>query len=184
MADTPNVVRPESRPDPAAAYRPLSGLAVAALLVSGFGAVVIGILGIAARASSKPVLYPVALALPLAGVAMALAAKWHIRRAEGTRVGGGLATAALWIGVLFGAGYAAYYFATEIAVQQQAKSTGDQFFALLKQDQIEKAFRATLHPSQQLTIREDDKEGIRRRFGAHELAGFERSDLVRQIRLW
>src|SRR5437899_2246144 len=115
MADPTKPVPPEVRSDAEAGYRPLSALAVAALLVAGFGALVIAILGVAARASAKPVLYPAVLILPVAGVALALAAKWHIRRAEGTRVGAGLAGAALWLGILFGSGYAAYYFATEFA---------------------------------------------------------------------
>src|SRR5205814_5128658 len=147
-------------------------------------ALVVTILGVAAQASSKPVLYPMVLLLPLAGVALAVAARWHLRRAEGTRVGAGLAGAALWVGVLFGGGYAAYYFATEFAVRQQAKAIAEQFFALLGRNDVEKAFRLTLAPGQQLTIPEEDREAVRRRFGAHELSAFERSELVRLCRLW
>jgi len=183
MADLSNAIRPEVRPD-APGYRPLSGLAVAALIVSGCGAVVIAVLGIAATLASKPVLYPSVLFLPLAGVVLALITRWQLRRAEGTRVGGGLATAALWLGVIFGGCYGAYYFATEFAVRQQARSAAEQFFRLVRQNEPEQAFRLTLPPGQQLTIPEDDREGIRRRFGASEMAGFERNELVRTIRRW
>jgi hypothetical protein len=183
MADLPSSLRPETRPE-AATYRPLSGLAVAALIVSGLGAAVIAILAVAARLSSKPVLYPWVLILPLAGVALAVAAQWHLRRAEGTRVGAGLAAAGLWLGVLFGGGYGAYCLATEMAVRQQARAAVGQFFDLLDKDEVERAFRLTLAPGQQQTITEDDRDGIRRRFGAQELAGFERSELVKMCRQW
>jgi hypothetical protein len=183
MADLSNAIRPEARPD-APGYRPLSGLAVAAVIVSGFGAVVVTVLGVAAKLASKPVLYPIVLALPLAGIVLALAARWQLRRAEGTRVGGGLAAAGLWLGILFGGGYAAYYFFTELAVRQQAREAADRFFALLNQSEPEQAFRLTLAPGQQLTIPEDDREGIRRRFGASEMVAFERNELVRSCRRW
>jgi hypothetical protein len=183
MADLSNAIRPEARPD-APGYRPLSGLAVAAVIVSGFGAIVVTVLGVAAKLASKPVLYPSVLFLPIVGIALALAARWQLRRAEGTRVGGGLASAGLWLGILFGGGYAAYYFFTELAVRQQAREAADKFFALLKQNEPEQAFRLTLAPGQQLTIPEDDREGIRRRFGASEMAAFERNELVRTCRRW
>jgi hypothetical protein len=183
MADLSNAVRPEARPD-APGYRPLSGLAVASLIVSGFGAVVLTVLGVAATLSSKPALYPTMLLLPIAGIVLALAARWQLRRAEGTRVGGRLAAAGLWLGIIFGGVYAAYFFATELALRQQARTAADQFFTYLREDQPEKAFRLTLAPGQQLTIPEDDREGIRRRFGATEMAAFERNDLVRTCRRW
>jgi hypothetical protein len=183
MADLSNAVRPEARPD-APGYRPLSGLAVAAVIVSGFGALVVTILCVAATLASKPVLYPSVLVLPIVGIVLALAARWQLRRAEGTRVGGGLAAAGLWVGIIFGGSYGAYYFFTELAVRQQARSAADQFVALLREDDVERAFRLTLAPGQQLTVPEDDREGIRRRFGATEMPAFERNDLVRTIRRW
>src|SRR5438128_9637201 len=183
MAELPNTVRPDVRPD-APGYRPLSGPALAALIVSGFGAVLVTILGIAAKLSSKPVLYPSVMLVPVIGIALAVVAQWQLRRAEGSRVGAGLARAGLWLGILFGAGYAAYYFFTAIAVRQQARGAAEQFLNLLKQNEPELAFRLTLAPGQQLTIAEDDRAGIRRRFGASELLAFERTDLVRTCLRW
>jgi hypothetical protein len=123
------------------------------------------------------------LFLAAVGLALSLAARWQIRRSESTRAGLMLANAGLWVSLLFGLGYGAYYAGTEAALRKQAEAAADQWFGLLVGGKPEEAFRLTLPPAQQRGVPEN-AEDIRRRFGATELALFLRSDLPRMCRSW
>jgi hypothetical protein len=186
MADTPRTLTPAPAvtPDAAATYRPVSGLAVAALGVAVLAAVVIVIAGVAAKLKGRPVLLPSLFLLAGLGLALSLTARWQIRRAEGTRAGIKLANWGLWLSLLFGLGYAAYYAATDLALREQAEGIADRWFAFLAKGEAEKAFRLTRPPGQQRGLPEDNPEEIRKRFGATELAIFLRSDLPRMFRTW
>jgi hypothetical protein len=162
----------------------VSGLAVAALGVSALAALVVLTVGVAAKIKGRPVLLPSVLFLAGLGLVLSIAARWHIQRAEGTRAGRKLASIALWLSLLSGFGYGAYYYGTEFALRKQAEAAADQWFALLGKGQPELAFRLTRDPAQQRGLPENDPEEIRRRFGTTELAAFLRADLPRMWRSW
>lgn len=63
-------------------YTPVSGLAVASLLVSGVAAVVIAAMGIGARVSGKPSTEPLLIVPAIVGLILAVAARWRIGRAR------------------------------------------------------------------------------------------------------
>ncbi len=184
MPDTSRAVTPPpATPDAAASYRPVSGLAIAALAVSVLAAVIISIVGIVAKVKGKAVLSQPLLLLAGLGLVLAFLARWQIRRSEGTRVGLGLANAAWWLSLLFGAGYGAFLAATELAVRNQAQTAADKWFSLLKDGKPELAFRLARDPGQQRSIAEDP-EAIRRRFGNADLPAFLNSEMIRAFRNW
>jgi hypothetical protein len=164
-------------------YKPISALAVAALLVSILAALVITGFGVAAAVSRRPFLSGFVVALSAAALALAITAKIQLARSQGTRAGGKIANAALLLSLVFGSGYLAYWFAIDFAVGRQAREIADRFVLFLIDGQPERAFRLMREPAQQRSM-SDDPESIRRRFGNTDLALFNRSDLPRLLRSW
>jgi hypothetical protein len=104
-------------------YRPLSGLAIASLIVSVLFALIVLVVGGKALFAGEPFDLPLLLmVLPIVGVGLAVAALWQIRIAEGTRAGAGLAKVGGWLSLLFGLGYIAYALAGFWAVRGQAEA--------------------------------------------------------------
>jgi hypothetical protein len=182
MPDTPYTLRPQR--DEAEGYRPVSGLAVAAIALAGLTAVTVIGVWVTAKMRGRPILVPGVLLAAVAGLGLAAAARWQIRRSEGTRTGLGLATTAFWLSLLSLGGYGAYFAATGLAVRQQARDVADQFFRQLSDGKPELAFRLTRPPMQQKGIDPDKPEQIRARFGSTDYFVFDQSDLVRTYRTW
>jgi hypothetical protein len=102
-------------------YRPLSALALASVLLAILYVVLLAVTAVVALLQAGPVFLPTwSLLVPVAAVALGLAAQWRIRSAEGTLAGVSLARWGLWLGLLAGLGYGTYYFVTGWAIQQQA----------------------------------------------------------------
>src|SRR5262249_47832262 len=108
------------RPEDTARYQPLSLLAVAAILAAALLTIVVVLLTAAGLYSRKPVLEPVLILLAVGGVILALAARWHIAYSEGTRAGIGLAKVALWMSLICGLCYGAYFGGNMLAIRKQA----------------------------------------------------------------
>jgi hypothetical protein len=183
MPDRPSALSTNPERDEAAGYRPVSALAVAALILAGLAAITVVVIGILTRTGGRPILAPLVLVLAAGALAVSVAARWHVRRAEGTRTGVGLSRTAMWLSILSFGGYGAYFAATDLAVRQQARAEADLFFAELANKQPELAFRLTRDPAQQRGI-EQDAAKIRARFGATDLHQFLQSDLARMFRTW
>jgi hypothetical protein len=182
MADpTPVLSEPVTEGAP---YRPLSALAIASMAIAGIYALVVTVFALMAIIGGNPVfLSPWALAFPVIAVILAAVARWQIRSSEGTRSGLGLATWGGRLGLIFGIGHAAIFFGTLLAVWMQAQSELEQnFFAKIKQGNIDEAFQFTLNPDQRATRKE-----IRERFLSIEggkkgpLSKFREHDIVRAI---
>ena len=110
------------RPREAEVYRPLSGLAVAAFCLAGFYAGVLAIVALTSLLSrTPPFLSPWTLVVPAAAAILALAARQHLKYAEGTRSGDGLITWSLRLRQL--ACSIAIYLATFLAVKMQAEAS-------------------------------------------------------------
>lgn len=120
MADSTPPLTAE-RPAGPLVYRPLSGLAIAGLMCSAaYAALVVISLAFGLVLRAPFFLAGGLLALPVAGVALSLLARQHIRNSEGTRAGEGLVKWGLWLGLLSGLGYGSYTFFTGLAVRSQA----------------------------------------------------------------
>jgi hypothetical protein len=189
MPDRPPALTSDPERDEAAGYRPVSGLAVAALLLAGVSAVAVVVIGLLIWRGGRPILSPGVLVLGAFGLALSIAARWHVRRAEGTRTGLGLSRAAFWLSILSLGSYGAYYAAIDFAVRQQARAAADKFFACLLEGKPELAFRLTRDPAQQRGIPDDPKDpktiaAIRARFGATDLHQFLQTEVVQLFRTW
>ncbi|MCI0458319.1 MAG: hypothetical protein L0Z62_15250 [Gemmataceae bacterium] len=151
---------PESTPPLAAertgeplVYRPLSGPAIAGLVLGGvYAALVVGSLVIAFL-RHEPFFLPFwLLLLPLGGAVLCVLGLRQIRQAEGTRAGAALARAGLWLSVLAGVGYTTYSSFTGLAIRQQAnrflmeKGADSGFFPRLQEGQVNAAYLLTLTP--------------------------------------
>lgn len=174
---------PPATPASAGVYKPISGLAVAALIAGIVTGLLLLAFGIAAMTSHRPFLNWFVLVLAFGALGLAIAAKIQLARSEGTRAGGKVASLALFLNLALALGYMAYWFAIDFSVRGQSRDVADQFLGFLENGEPERAFRLTREPSQQKTIPEDP-ETIRRRFGNTDLALFHRADLPRLFRTW
>lgn len=127
-------------------YQPLSGYAVAAIVVAGlFGIALLVLVGIGLWSRRTPLSYEL-LIVPIAGLILSIVARSHIRNAEGTRTGVKLANLSWWICVLGGAGFAAFLAANEVALRRESQRVADAFFEALKAGQEEEAFERYVLP--------------------------------------
>lgn len=102
-------------------YAPLSWLAVAAVAVGGAFTVVLLFLWVVSVRENKSQYMPLLLAVPLAGVLLAFAARRSIRTSEGARAGTQLADTGWWLCVVSGGCYAAYLLAVDFSVRSDAE---------------------------------------------------------------
>jgi len=166
-------------------YRPIAGLAIAGVIVSGVFALGITVGAIVGLVKGVPLLLPWLLLIPAAGAVLSFLAQRQIRNSEGTRAGLTLARSGLWLSVFFGLGYAAYVMATILAVRQQAedflldKENG--FFAKLKANETNAAFLLTRLPDQREGMVPTDDDKMLRQFGP-QLLSFQHHALVRFVR--
>jgi hypothetical protein len=183
MPDRRQAISSGPERDEAVGYRPVSGLAVAAVFVAGAAAIAVLLIVIGVAYRHRPILSKPALVLAAVGLALSVASYCQVRRADGTRSGWGLIRIAFWLSLLSLGGYGAYYLAIDSAVHKQAEAIADEFLALLAEGKPELAFRLTRPPGIQRGI-EKDEQKIRARFGATELHQFDQSDLTRAFRTW
>jgi hypothetical protein len=127
-------------------YQPLSGYAVAAVVVAGLFAVILVALVVVGLTSNRtPLTYQV-LALAVAGVVLAVVGRSHIRNSEGTRTGLRLANAAWWVCVLGGAGFGAFLLANEFVLRAESRRKADGFFEALREGKEQEAFEQYVLP--------------------------------------
>src|SRR6266851_5352132 len=139
-------VRVLSEQPPETLYRPVSGLAIAALVIAVGYAIVVGGVAIIALASGTPV-FPGTwtLIIPAISFTLAVIASRQIRMSEGTRSGLGLVTWAWWLSILFGVGYGAVYGGTLLAVWWQADADIQRyFFDKIRAGKVDEAFAFTI----------------------------------------
>ena len=107
-------------------YQPVSGFAVAAAIVTG--------------------LFPLALlffrtsailVIPITGLILALVARTHIRKSEGTRTGSRIASICWWVCVLGGAGFGAIFSPVPWCLERRSAATVDRLFQELKDGKVE-----------------------------------------------
>src|SRR5262245_46962964 len=132
MAEIPSP--PLERPASEIDYKPMSGLAVAAMVVTGIYILAIAIIASFALYYRKPTLSWSWLFLAGLGLALTIAARIQIRRSEGTREGMKLTTISWWLSVLGGAAFAAYLVASSLALRKQSEDEAQRFFTLLKKN--------------------------------------------------
>ncbi len=172
----PTVARASSESE----YQPISGIAVAAIVMAGFATIVIVCVALYAIViTKKPVMNIALLLLAVAGVVLSIAARVHIRRSNGTRAGIKIVNAAWWMSVLSGVGFGAYYCANVVALRQQSEAVVSSWLGLLKEQQFDRAFLLTVYPIQRQNIDPANSGELDARFGANQLPTFRNSDLVR-----
>lgn len=147
-------------------YRPVSGWAVASMLVAAAYIVIVVFGGGIALYSWSPFLLPLwTLLLPVLGCTLALWAQYQIRQAEGTRAGGGLARASWWICLLLGVIYVSFFAATSMAVRFQADRSVQEWFELVRTNKLNEAFLRSVRPDLRVNVSPDDESMLRTRFG-------------------
>jgi hypothetical protein len=158
------------------AYKPLSGFAIAGLALACLFAVLVLVSAAVALVQGVPFFFtPWLLLVAGAGLVLSFIAQSHIRNSEGTRAGLGLARAGLWISLLSGLGYFAYYYVTGLALTNQANAflmepgPDSGFFAHLKNAgkspaELNAAFLLTLPASNRGSTRPEDEAGMVRTY--------------------
>ena len=197
MADPNNQVLTQEPAGAEAAYRPISGLAIAGLTLACVYVLVVAVSTGAALIQGAGFFLPNALFLvPLAGAVLCLLAQRQIRGSEGTRAGLALARWGLWLSVFTGVGYFSYYYFTYLAIRSQAnaflmeKDVDSGFFPLLKEGgpvQVNAAFLLTQPENSRGNIKPDNMAQMIRRFdapnrqGVGELTMFRERYLVKAL---
>lgn len=122
------------------AYRPISGWAIAGCGAGGLFAVLVAASTIVGLFQGSPVFFPMwVVVLPALGILLSLLGQRDIQNSEGTRAGGKIANAGLWLSIVSGLTYFSYYFVTGLALQSQAndflmeKGPDSGFFPLIKE---------------------------------------------------
>jgi hypothetical protein len=167
-------------PGGATPYAPISGLAVAALIVATVATAILAAIGVGARVSGKPSTEPLLILPAVVGFVLAIAARWQIRASQGARTGMRLATAAWWMSILAGGSYAAYFIANELALRAQAKRFTLEWFNKVANGTPEAAFIDSLEPATRQSIDPADVDSIRTRF-SKDLHSFRINEIVRQL---
>ena len=178
---------PALAPDEAPkSYSSLSLLAVSGLGAAVLYALVVGVGGAIALFNRTPWVLPLwSLAVPVAAVVLCWAARVRIQNSEGALTGARLAVWGVWLSLVVGLLYAAYYSACYLSITQMAGAVADEWFDDLKNDRIDKAFLLGLPPP-----RPADNAGLRARLelefdrgpdGSGQLSLFRGSQFVRQI---
>jgi len=150
LTPIPSAQRPS---DPG--YQPVSGYAVAAVVVAGLFAVILTAVAIYAVISRRAILSEELLILPIVGVILAVIGRAHIRNAEGTKTGLKLASVAWWVCVLGGAGFWAYLYANQLVLERESARFIDRFLDDLKNEKPHHAFLSLLPPEERVTPRVD-----------------------------
>src|SRR5262245_30529435 len=177
MAELPSLP-PAERAVDVAEYQPLSGVAVAAVAVSGLFAIILLVTVVTGFYTRKPALNSNLLLLAVAGFILAIVARMQIRRSEGTRTGLKLASVAWWISVIFGIAYGTYIFSSGLALRTQCKDFAKVWFDNLQRNDIETAFVLSVEPVRWPRNRPVVREEVEAEFPA-QLQGFQQHELVR-----
>lgn len=146
MADAAPIPSPAPTPD--TDYKPLSGLALAAIALAGLFAVILLGFVVVGFVSKRPIDEGWHLWLAAIGFVLAILARIQIRRSEGIRTGQKLADAAWWICLLGGGGFFAYLQANEFSLRLQSGKYLDAWFDALKKGDRAASFLLTLEPEQ------------------------------------
>jgi hypothetical protein len=147
-------------------YRPISGLALAALGVAAVFALSIGLIGLTAFFTEQPFFVGIWVVIfPMAGLALAIAAQRRIRRSDGAMGGEGVAGWAWWLSVLFGLGFVAFYFGTYLAARRQAEDWNARWFKMVQENRLIDGFLMTLDPAHRKFYKPGDSGAVYQRYG-------------------
>ncbi len=129
-------------------YKPLAVMAVVAFVAAAFFVGLVVILTLVGLVSRKPVLEAWLIGFAIIGVLMSIAARWQIRISEGTRAGEKLAKWALWLSVIGGCIYVAYYGGSVMSIRSQAdRFVQDAWLNALKSNDSDNGFLLTVEPT-------------------------------------
>jgi len=182
------MAEPTTQPSPVSGleqpvYRPLSGLAIGSFVCALAFMLIVVVGGTVSWFGGAPFFLDLWLLIfPFAGALLAVAAWRQIRLAEGTRAGMALAGAGLWMSILFGCGYGAYYLATELALRQQARNFTQEWLQLIRQGEIARAFIQTLEPARRKGV-PAKLELLKQRFSAGPMRGMGPSGPLKEFQL-
>jgi hypothetical protein len=177
MAEPSPTLTPLSRSE--TSYRPISGLALAALAVAAIFAFSISLLGLTAFFTEQSFFVGIWIVIfPIVGLALAVAAQRRIRRSDGAIGGEAVAGWAWWLSVLFGLGFVAFYFGTYLAARRQAEDWNARWFKAVQDNRLIESFLMTLDPSHRKFYKPSDHAAIFQRYGLIPMAKGDKPPLV------
>jgi hypothetical protein len=160
-----------------AVYRPVSVLAVAGLSAAVVYALVVVLVAGSAWRSGVPRLMSWALVLAVAGALLSLTARVRILRSAGMQAGLRLANWGLGLCVVLGLVHGAILIGKDLAVRQEARAFTADWFELLRQGDVYRAFLLSVPAAQR---QGDDPENLRRLYIRYGTAGLgEKGPLLR-----
>ncbi|HLN33085.1 MAG TPA: hypothetical protein VK395_35470 [Gemmataceae bacterium] len=180
---------PEQHVSEPVVYRRISGFAIAGFVLTVIYILSLGVASFASFRSRAPLLLSYwAQAVPLIAAILSMVGLVLIRRSQGILAGAALAMTGLWLSVLFGLGYTAYFVATRFAIINQANQFTLKWFDKLKDGKFGPAFMDTRDPSYRQRVNPDDEAAISSQFpgalGAPREAGPRKTvDMFREMQI-
>jgi hypothetical protein len=128
-------------------YRPLEWSALLGFVLAAGYALTVGVGAAVCLGLRAPLLlWRWTVLVPVVALVCSLIARGRIRASEGVRSGLALTAWGIGLSAFFGAGYGAYYLATRLAVQKQARDFADAWLEELRRGDLEQAFWRTVPP--------------------------------------
>ncbi|MEZ6139929.1 MAG: hypothetical protein R3B84_05085 [Zavarzinella sp.] len=162
-------------------YQAVAGFAIAAMVCAGLFSLVMVvylIMGAFKQGSDQSYLL---LLLPAAGVVCAILARRQIDNSGGTRIGVQISSAAWWICFVGGAGYAAFVYANQLFMEQDARQMVDKWFAELKEGKPGYAYIYCVEPLKRADLNPDDIESLSTSTSGASYAEMINNDLVQLV---
>lgn len=135
--------------------QPVSGYAIAAAIVSGLFVLLLVGVGVSALRTGRAAMWGYLLVLPIAGFILAMMARSHIRKSEGTRGGLKLVRLSWWVCILGGVGYGAYLYANIYVIELESRRFADKFLDEVKQGRTDPAFLMLMPPAERSRVEEN-----------------------------
>jgi len=156
---------PEQHVSEPLVYCRISGFAIAGFVLTIIYIISLGVASYASFRYRAPLLLSYwAQALPLIAAILSAVGLVLIRRSQGILAGAALAMTGLWLSVLFGLGYTAYFVATRFAILNQANQFTLNWFDKLRAGKAGSAFLDTRDPSYRQRVNADDEAAISNQF--------------------
>jgi hypothetical protein len=184
------IAAPEpQRPTDPQLYRPLSLTALIGFSAAVLYTVFLLLIALVALVRHSPLLIgSAALVLPLLTLGVSVVGWLQVQRSDGTKAGSGLALWGMLLSLLTCLSYGAYYYATFLAIHQQAEPFVLDWFEKVKAGKVDEAFCLTLSPSTRPPEGPNRRRDLEMRFntgpdgsGRGRLSMFSQSELVRFV---
>lgn len=174
LSPIPSGTRPSE-----SSYQPISGYAVASACATIVFSLCLIAVTYFAVTESRSALWDWILVFAISGVVLAILARFHIRKSEGTRTGAGIASACWWVCVLGGVSFSAYLFANQYVLERESRNFADKFFGELKAGKFNQGFVYLIPPVERDRAAPEDNASFETTYAKSGFPDYQRHPITR-----